>query len=327
VTTLSPVADIFTPVAPGLAATESVLTDLFTNDSEAVMGLCRHLTRFGGKRLRPALVHLTGGMVGTPTDEHAIIGAMVEALHMASLLHDDVLDGADTRRKVATLNALHGNEIPILLGDVLYSRAFALSLNMSTLHAARELAVASEAICRGEIEQSFLRFRLDVPDSAYFDVIRAKTAQMYATACSLGARYAGGTDAQVHALARFGFDLGMGFQIIDDCLDIVGDEGVVGKSLGTDLETGKITLPILRLGRRLAGDDLERYKALVMGDMEGSRRDALRAAFDVDSVVAECQAEANTFVERCLATLAPFTDGPEKRSLQSICRFVLARTF
>jgi octaprenyl-diphosphate synthase len=291
------------------------------------MGLCQHLTRFGGKRLRPALVHLTAGMVGRATDEHAIIGAIVEALHMASLLHDDVLDGADTRRQVATLNALHGNEIPILLGDVLYSRAFALSLELTTLHAARELAVASEAICRGEIEQSFLRFQLDVPESAYFDVIRAKTAQLYSTACSLGARYAGGTDAQVYALSRFGFDLGMGFQIIDDCLDIVGDERVVGKSLGTDLETGKITLPILRLARRLSGDQLQRYRTLIMSDVEGSRRDALRAAFDIDGIVAECQAEANTFVERCVATLQPFADGPEKRSLLSVCRFVLARTY
>jgi octaprenyl-diphosphate synthase len=327
VTTATPAADIFAPVALGMAATERVLEDLFTNDSEAVMGLCQHLTRFGGKRLRPALVHLTGGMAGRTTDEHAIIGAMVEALHMASLLHDDVLDGADTRRKVATLNALHGNEIPILLGDVLYSRAFALSLELTTLHAARELAVASEAICRGEIEQSFLRFQLDLPESAYFDVIRAKTAQLYATACSLGARYAGGSEQQVQALARFGFDLGMGFQIIDDCLDIVGDEGVVGKSLGTDLETGKITLPVLRLARRLSGAPLERYRALILNEVEGSRRELLRAEFDVDGVVAECQLEANTFIERCVATLQQFADCPEKRSLQAICRFVLARSY
>ena len=152
-------ADLFECVRPGLGATERILSQITHSDSEPVAALFTHVTRFGGKRLRPALVHLTGGMVGKTSGEHAIIGAIIEALHISSLLHDDVLDEADTRRRVGTLNSLHGNEVPILLGDLLYSRAFALSLDLSSLHAARELADASVAICRGEIEQSFIRFQ------------------------------------------------------------------------------------------------------------------------------------------------------------------------
>ncbi|MGQ0551861.1 MAG: polyprenyl synthetase family protein [Planctomycetota bacterium] len=324
------VATLYAPVASGMAGTERVLKELLSSESAAVTALCDHVGTYSGKRLRPALVHLCGGLVGRTTEEHAAIGAVIEALHLSSLLHDDVLDEADTRRRVPTLNALHGNEIPILLGDLLYSRAFTVTLGLSTPHASRELAHASEAICRGEIDQGFLRFDLDAGEDPYFAVIRDKTATLYGTACSLGARYAGGTEAEVRQLRQFGFDLGMAFQIIDDCLDVIGDEGLVGKSLGTDLETGKVTLPALRLSRRLAAEDRARFKALLTGAGEpgaGSRRERLRAAFDFDAVVAECQQEANTYITRCQAALAPFKDGPEKDSLLGICSFVLARGY
>jgi len=323
---LAQATDLFAPVQAGMAATEGLLAELFADEGPSVTNLCQHLSQFGGKRLRPALVHLCAGLVGRATEEHARIGAIIETLHMASLLHDDVLDGADTRRQVATINALHGNEVPILLGDVLYARAFRMSLELSTLDAARDLAAASEAICRGEIEQAFLRFRPDIDEAQYFGVIRDKTASLYASSCSLGARYAGGSEAQVRALGRFGRDLGMAFQVIDDCLDVVGDERVVGKSLGTDLETGKITLPVIRLARRLSGPQAQRFHELLTGDVPGSRRQALRAEFDLDGAVAECQREANGFVERCVGTLRPFAEGPEKQSLLGLCAFVLSRS-
>jgi octaprenyl-diphosphate synthase len=320
-------ADLFECVRPGLAATERLLTQVTHSDSEPVAALFTHVTRFGGKRLRPALVHLTGGMVGRTSGEHAIIGAIIEALHISSLLHDDVLDEADTRRRVATLNSLHGNEVPILLGDLLYSRAFALSLDLPTLHAARELADASVAICRGEIEQSFIRFQTEIDDTPYLAIIQDKTAALYGAACSLGARYAGGTELQTATLRAFGTNIGMAFQIIDDCLDVVGDESVVGKSLGTDLETGKMTLPVLRLGRRLRGADRQRFLEIVQGGVGGARQQALREAFDVEAIVAECQTEANGYIERCVERLAGFPDGPEKQSLEQLCAFILARDY
>jgi octaprenyl-diphosphate synthase len=320
-------ADLFECVRSGLEATERVLSQITRSDSQAVAALFTQVTRFGGKRLRPALVHLTGGMVGRTTGEHAIIGAIIEALHISSLLHDDVLDEADTRRRVATLNALHGNEVPILLGDLLYSRAFALSLDLSSLHAARELADASVAICRGEIEQSFIRFQTEIDDTPYLAIIQDKTAALYGAACSLGARYAGATELQGATLRAFGTNIGMAFQIIDDCLDVVGDEGVVGKSLGTDLETGKMTLPVLRLGRRLQGAERQRFLEIVQNGAGGARRELLREAFDVEAIVAECQAEANGYIERCAERLAGFADGPERQSLEQLCAFILARDY
>jgi octaprenyl-diphosphate synthase len=319
-------ADLFAPVADGMAATERWLADMFRDEPESVRALLAHASRFGGKRLRPALVHLCGRAIGRTTDEHALLGAIVESLHLASLLHDDVLDAADTRRQTATLNALHGNEVPILLGDLIYARAFALSLTLSTPDASRELAAASQAIVRGEIDQSFFRFSGDLDEARYLQVIRDKTASLYAASCSLGVRYAGGTDVQVRALRAFGLDLGTAFQIIDDCLDVVGDEHVVGKSLGTDLETGKITLPVIRLARRLRGPQLARLDELLRGEVAGSRRDALRAEFDLDASVAECHAEANVHIARCVQAAGHLPEGPERTSLLTLCEFVLGRS-
>jgi octaprenyl-diphosphate synthase len=322
---LAQAADVFSPVAAGMAATERCLSELFTEEPDSVRSLLAHASRFGGKRLRPALVHLSAGATGRATEEHALLGAVVESLHLASLLHDDVLDAADTRRQVPTLNAMHGNEIPILLGDLVYARAFALSLTLSTPHAARELAAASQAIVRGEIDQSFFRFSDELDEARYLRIIRDKTASLYAVSCALGSRYAGAAEGAVRTLRAFGLDLGMAFQIVDDCLDLVGDERVVGKSLGTDLETGKITLPVIRLARSLGAGDRARLERLLLGEVAGSRRDAVRAAFDMDAVMAECQAEANAYVERCVQAARGLQDGVERRSLLALCEFVLTR--
>lgn len=322
---LTKASDLFACVAPGLAATERELARLCSTGAPAVDALFAHVTTYGGKRLRPALVHLCAGLAGRPTAEHASIGAIVEALHISSLLHDDVLDEADTRRRVATLNALHGNETPILLGDMLYARAFSLALMLSTMDTARELARVSEDVCRGEIEQSFIRFRADLDEQPYLNVIRDKTASLYRASCALGAHYAGGDSAQVEALSRFGHGLGMAFQIIDDCLDVIGDETIVGKSLGTDLETGKITLPVIRLARRLSVAERADLQRLLSEPVAGRRRDVLRETYDIDGIVEECHAEANAYVEGCVRELEAFDDCEEKRSLSRLCGFVLSR--
>ena len=315
------------PVLAELALAENELANMFADESEAVKDMAGQANQYGGKRVRPILVMLCGGMVGTRTHEHTKLAAIVEILHMASLMHDDVLDEADTRRQVTTLNALYGNQLPILMGDLVYTRAFSLSISLSTLHAAHVLARASEAICLGEIEQSFLRYSRDYDESRYYRVIELKTGELFGASCELGARYAGGTDEQTEALREFGESLGMGFQIIDDCLDIVGDEGVVGKSLGTDLETGKVTLPIIRLAQTLDDAGKERLRHVLYGDIEGRRRDLLAETFDLDPIVARCQEEATDWVRKSLAKLDMFDEGPEKSSLRDICTFIINRTY
>jgi octaprenyl-diphosphate synthase len=272
-------------------------------------------------------VHLSGRTVGPTTDEHPKIAAIIEILHMASLMHDDVLDEADTRRKASTLNALYGNQLPILMGDLIYSRAFTMSLYMTTLDAARSLAYASEAICLGEIEQSFLRYSRDYDESRYFRVIELKTAALFGAACQLGTLYAGGSEEQVATMKSFGETLGMGFQIIDDCLDVVGDESVVGKSLGTDLETGKVTLPIIRLAQTLDEAGQEELRQLLYGPVDGRRRDLLAEKYDLTPILEGCQGEATAFLQSCVDLLGKMPDNHPRQCLTDICTFVINRTY
>ncbi len=321
--------DIMEPVRAGLSETDRILREeLFVDDAEDVARLMDHIGQFSGKRLRPAMVHLCGGLVGGRNHELAVLGAMLEALHMATLLHDDVLDGAEKRRRVPTLNAEHGNHIPILLGDLIYARTFDLSLRLPTLDAAFEISAMTQSMCRGEIEQGFFRFDGTQPDETrYFRIIQGKTAAMFKTACELGVKYGGGTESQARTMAQFGIDVGTAFQIIDDCLDVVGDESVAGKSLGTDLETGKVTLPVIRLARGLDDARLEDLRKLLCGETAGSRRELLRSEFSLEEAVVECHEEADNHLRRCLEHLEGFPSGPERQSLQDMCTFILERSY
>lgn len=321
--------EFMAPIAEGMAETDRVLREeIFVDESETVVKLMEHIGQFSGKRLRPALVHLCGGLVGGgPVEVLAACGAMIESLHMATLLHDDVLDGADVRRQVPTLNALHGNEVPVLLGDLIYARTFDLSLKLPTLVAAREMSAMTQALCRGEIDQSLFHFEGQPDEARYFRIIEGKTASMFKTSCQLGVHYGGGTDEQEQAIAGFGIDLGSAFQIIDDCLDLVGDEREAGKSLGTDLETGKVTLPVIRLAQDLDEAGTERLRQLLCDPVEGERRELLRAEFAIDAAVRACHEEADRFLRRCLTTLEAFPEGVERQSLQDVCTFVLERSY
>lgn len=321
-------ADIIAPVRRGMEETERILDqELLTDDAESVAALFQHIGQFAGKRVRPALVHLCGGLVGASNHELAVIGAILEALHMATLLHDDVLDGAGVRRKVPTVNALYGNQVPILLGDLIYARAFDLSLRLPTLDAAYEFSAMTQAVCRGEIDQSFFRFDGEPDEERYLRIVQGKTGALFRAACRLGVVYGKGTPAEVESMGAFGMDLGVAFQIIDDCLDVVGDERVAGKSLGTDLETGKVTLPIIRLARRLEAPDRARLHGLVGGQVEGNRRELLASEFDLESAVVECHREADGYLRGCLDRVKAFPPGTERQSLVDLCTFVLERSY
>jgi len=259
-------ADIYAPVATGLAATEVELGQLMCDVSGVVNDLFQTVNKFGGKRLRPALVHLFGGLVGRPTHEHASLGAIVEALHLSSLLHDDVLDGADTRRRLPTLNALHGNEIPILLGDFIYAEAFSLANALPDWTGSLDQAKTTRRLCTGEIDQNCNRGRFDLPVEEYFRIIEDKTAALYQASARLGGHYAGASARRVAALDEYGRLLGIAFQIVDDVLDCSGETIETGKVPGTDLRDGTPTLPLLLAAR----EDVVVRRALEGGSLEGA---------------------------------------------------------
>ncbi|MBI3817627.1 MAG: polyprenyl synthetase family protein [Planctomycetes bacterium] len=220
-----------------------------SSTSAAVLEISAHARRYRGKRLRAAVVLLAGRACGSLTSSHVKIAAIVEMIHMATLVHDDVLDHADTRRRVPTVNSRFGNNVAVLLGDWTYARAFALSTKLEEQACSRILAEITATVCRGEIEQSRARLDFTISEDRYIEMIDAKTASLYAASAELGALYAGANESVVTKARDYGRALGLAFQIVDDCLDLDGSEEVVGKSLGTDVSEGKITLPIIYMMR------------------------------------------------------------------------------
>ncbi len=213
----------------------------------AVEGYVAYAVESNGKRLRPALAVLAGGATGNIGNSHIDLAVVVELIHAATLVHDDILDGADKRRGQPTANAKWGNAISVLLGDCLFAHALKLSTSFANSEVARQLANSASDVCSGEIIQTQRRFdlKLSVPD--YYKIIEMKTAALFASATSLGAFLNDAAPEVIGALKIYGMRLGSAYQIYDDCMDLVGDEGKAGKSLGSDLRKGKLTLPILHL--------------------------------------------------------------------------------
>jgi len=293
-------------IPQSLMGIHEVLTDALTrvevrfdaqlrSDLLAVEDLVVHVERYRGKMLRPALVILSGLAVGsvdsfaalddTPTTseraslvspEHITIAAVCEMVHMATLVHDDVLDEAEIRRRGQTINCLRGNEAAVILGDYLIAASYHLCSQLSDQAAALLIGQTSMTICAGELVQLANRGNLSLDEATYFAILQRKTASLIGAACELGARYAGADEATQHRLRSFGTSIGIAFQIQDDLLDLTADESVVGKSVGRDLAKGKLTLPVIHL---LANaPPRERGRALVLIESAASGDESAASA-------------------------------------------------
>lgn len=238
---------LYAPVADELAAAEALLRAELGSADEFVDALVKHAFRLGGKRLRPALLLLAAQAAGEISQDHIVLAAVVEMIHTATLVHDDVLDEASLRRHRETVNARNDNEASVLLGDYLFTHAFYLASSLDTTFAARTIGRSTNIVCAGELRQIHSRGNFALSEAEYLNIIDAKTAELCACCCRLGAHYAGAASNCEQALERFGRKLGIAFQIADDTLDLVGDERSMGKSLGTDLAKQKLTLPLIRL--------------------------------------------------------------------------------
>ena len=316
---------VLAPVGDGLVRMRAVLEQQIAESSNSVSDMTDHVQRFRGKQLRAALVLLAGDATGNATDEHPAIAAIVEMIHLATLVHDDVLDGSQVRRRVACVNQRWDNQTAVLLGDFLYARAFALSTDLSSRLASRTLAEATRRICVGEIDQAARRWDFDLDQATYERIAGAKTATLYAAACELGARYPGGREELGLALRHYGAELGLAFQIVDDCLDVVGDERVVGKTVGQDVEDGKITLPVLRV-YQLADETTRARMRDVYTEPGLTRRiELLRACVDLEPGVEYALARARELVLRSRSRLADLPASQSRDALEELGEFVLER--
>jgi len=247
--TASPRNDLFPfeLVRPELERVEVSIREQVRDFDSAIEPYIAYICNTSGKRIRPALAILVGGAAGGFTDDHLKMGVILELIHMATLVHDDIMDGANTRRMVPTANAKWGNALSVLLGDALFSHALTLATDFNSIDICRKVGNAAREVCQGEIIQTQRRFDLTFTKAEYFRVIEMKTGALFAAATGLAANLSGlGPEAEAR-LSSYGMKLGTAYQIYDDCLDLVGAEEVVGKTLRTDLIKGKFTLPILNL--------------------------------------------------------------------------------
>lgn len=253
------------PIEDDLAEVEQLLAEQLRSPYPYLDELVRYGCMLGGKRLRPALLLCSARAAGQILPAHTTLAAAVEMIHTATLVHDDVLDGASTRRHLATVNSRWDDEAAILLGDFLFTHAFSMVCSLGEPYAAETVAQTSRAICEGELRQKGRRGDFSLDEVTYLDIIQGKTAELCACSSRLGAYCSGADEGVTRALSRYGRSLGIAFQIADDILDLIGDEGQMGKSLGTDLEKRKPTLPVIRLLQVADADDRD----LLLRALEG----------------------------------------------------------
>lgn len=321
------------------------------SDMSAVNSLCMHVEHYRGKMLRPTLVLLSGlvaeacgdlakwrsgevknGEIKSPihhiatsplSEKHRIIAAVTEMIHMATLVHDDVLDEAEVRRRGSTVNHLWGNETAVILGDYLISNAFHLCSTAGDPAINLALGQVTNTLCEGELVQLHHRNDYSIDEATYLEIVSRKTASLIGECCRLGASISGADDRLCLSLRRFGINLGVAFQIQDDLLDLVGNETIVGKSLGKDLDKGKLTLPVIyHLSSALP---VERGEALRMIQDRDIR--ALQTALLESGAVSRASEKAVSLVELAKGELPALPSGPARDLMGTLADAVVTRAY
>lgn len=308
----------FEPISAPIKTVEQRIRDQARAFDPSVEAYVAYAIESHGKRLRPALALLAGGATGGILDGHINLAVIVELIHAATLVHDDVLDHADKRRGQPTANARWGNSLAVLLGDTLFAHALRLATDFEDNHMSRRLADAASEVCLGEMIQTRHRFNLQLSVADYFKILERKTGALFAVATELGAFLNGAsTEAQLK-LRQFGMCLGTAYQIYDDCLDIAGDEGKVGKTLGSDLRRGKLTLPILHLLESSEAVERERISHVILEGREESFNNLVQATIEAGALRYAVQT-GRQMLEEAREYLGVLPHSSFKESLNGLC--------
>ena len=316
---------IYALVADDFAAVNALIPRELTSDVDLVEKIGRYIVDSGGKRLRPLLVLLAAHACGYKGRDHVKLAAVIEFLHTATLLHDDVVDRSDLRRGRATANALWGNPPSVLVGDFLYSRAFQLMVALGRMDVIAILSDATNVIAEGEVQQLDRIGDASLTEAIYFDVIRAKTAMLFRAAAETGAVLATNDPAQVQALAQYGLHLGLCYQLVDDWLDYAGHTSEMGKNVGDDLAEGKVTLPLIHTLCSGSDTDKETVRAAIAARSAESLPRVLEAVARSGALrytQARAAAEARHAIE-CLNAVPP---GRHRDALVHLAEFCIARS-
>lgn len=317
--------DLYQNIFPFLLQTEQVLQTVAKHGQGMIPEIVNYVVQAGGKRLRPALVVLSAQMGGLQSDDPITVGAAAELIHLATLVHDDIVDNAVLRHQKPTAAVKYGDEVAILLGDFLYVEAFSLLSSLNDPHLVDLFARATRTMCQGEINQVRRRFQLDLSLSEYLSFIDHKTATLMGAAMRGGARLARLSTDQSAALGHFGWNIGMAFQIIDDTLDLVGEEGVTGKTLRTDLANGKLTLPLIWLREKLSGQESETFMTCLREPTSDNVTRIINWVKE-SGAIKEGLRQAANFANQAKASLQSFPDSTPRKTLTAIAQYIVTRT-
>jgi len=320
------IREVFGPVAPRLAEVEGFLRREVERALPMVGDVTGYVLGSGGKRVRPALVLLIARMLGAAGERDVRYGAVVELIHTATLLHDDIIDGSDLRRGRPTANNRFGNQRAVLVGDWLYSRSMDLCLELGDVDVMRRLTSATLQMTEGEILADAVRGDLDLDEASYMDITRRKTAELFAAACAIPALFQPSTLHLTEPLLGFGRDLGISFQLVDDLLDFTADRERLGKPVMADLREGRVTLPIILLRARLEAGVVEKIREVAAtGRFEAIGEDEVLERVRTSGVLDETRARAERYATRAVERAQAFPAGPERELLLKAARFLVDR--
>ena len=314
-------------IAYEMTAMESLMRQVLSSADPFVDEIVQYSLRIGGKRLRPALVFLAGKIVGRVAEQHIHAAAAVEFIHTASLIHDDILDGASIRRHLATFNVRWNAQIGVLAGDLLLTRALELMTQTGEVGGVRLLTEACKQTCEGELRQIGAMGRFDMSAEEYYQIIAGKTAPLLACSAELGAFYASATAPVIERFRFFGQKLGLAFQIIDDVLDLVGETDTAGKTLRTDLIQRKPTLPLILY---LQGATMEEHQETLVrirrDDFAEQSADWVVGRLHESGTIDAARKTAQQLVEEALESLTGIEgDSEAKQALTELAHFVVSR--
>lgn len=320
--------ELTAPIQKDLNRVEQAIAHALKTDNLFIQQMVDYLSHSTGKRIRPALAILSAKYCGQFPSETITLGAALEMIHVATLVHDDIIDNSAVRRKQKTLNFKWGNEISVLMGDYVFASSFYLMAKTLPQEVLSTLADTTNIICRGEISETFNRFNVGLTEDQYLEVIREKTASLFAASCQTGAMLAEGDEMTVDRLYRFGMGIGMAFQIIDDTLDFVGKESTVGKPVMSDLREGKLTLPVIHCMAVCSKAEKAKLKAAILRKVKtAADLKFLNQVLEKYGSIEHSIQKARRFVEDAKASLYQLNGARDKEDLLRVADFLINRDF
>ena len=320
------IEDVYSLVADERQAVDLLIQERLRSDVVLINQISQYIINSGGKRLRPVLLLLSAGAFGYQGTDHHELAAVVEFIHTATLLHDDVVDDSEMRRGKETANNVWGNAASVLVGDFLYSRAFQMMVDVKDMRVMEILADATNTIAEGEVKQLLNVHNPDLTEAGYLDVIQSKPAKLFESAAELGAVLAKRSEAEIKAMADYGMHLGTAFQLIDDALDYSSSSEELGKNVGDDLAEGKPPLPLIYVMH----NGSEEQSTLVRNAVENGGKDMIEVvakAIASTGAIAYTSRSAQNEADKAIEAIAEIPDSAYKQALIAVANFAVQRSF